>query len=152
MSNTRTLNEQIEAAREKIRQDENRLKELMQKKNTQDRKERTHRLCRRGGLVEKLLPDLAKLNDEQFNIFVQKTLMSGFAEKILRGLIPSASESEADPEGGADATQSGNTTDKEPTETAAHTEPIPVKKPAGTARNVSANGNTVTTETAKAAS
>jgi hypothetical protein len=149
MSNTRTLNEQIEAAREKIRQDENRLKELMQKKNAQDRKERTHRLCRRGGLVEKLLPDLAKLNEEQFNIFVQKTLMSGFAEKILRGLIPAASESE--PEGDIDPTQSGGTTDKESTKTAAHTEPVPAKKPAGTVRNASANGNNATAETTKAA-
>ena len=46
-----------------------------------------HRLCKRGGIVEKPLPDLINLTDEQFDAFVEKTLLSGHAERILKGLI-----------------------------------------------------------------
>jgi len=85
MSNRKTLNEQIAAAREEMAQKEARVKELLQRQKEENRKARTHRLCKRGGQVEKLLPGLAELTEEQFEIFVQKTLLTGFAEKILKG-------------------------------------------------------------------
>ena len=96
MSTRKTTAERIEAARIEKQQAETRIKKLLQEQKAQERKERNHRLCKRGGLVEKLLPDLIKLTDEQFEIFVQKTLMSGFAEKILRGLVPPESDAESD--------------------------------------------------------
>jgi len=87
MSNRRTLAEQIESARLEMVQKENRLKELISRQKEQDRRERTHRLCRRGGLVESLLPELAVLDDNQFDIFVNKPLLSGYAAKVLRELV-----------------------------------------------------------------
>jgi len=61
---------------------------LKQQQGKQERKERTHRLCRRAGLIEKLLPGVAALTDGQFEAFVEKTLMTGYAERILKGLAP----------------------------------------------------------------
>ena len=88
MSTRKTLDERIEAAREEVKQKGARVKELLQQQKKQERKDRTRRLCERGGKVEKLLPDLARLTDDQFEIFVEKTLLSGFAEKVLRQLVP----------------------------------------------------------------
>ena len=53
-------------------------------------KDRTHRLCRRGGLVEKLLPGLTVITDGQFETFVEKILLSGEAEKALDELVASS--------------------------------------------------------------
>ena len=100
-------------------------------------KDRNHRLCKRGGLIEKLLPDLAQLTDEQFDNFVQKTLMSGFAEKILRGLVPPESESNTEPEVIADTVQ-GNDGD--------------AAKAAVSSRNVGENANAGTTAASRVAS
>jgi hypothetical protein len=85
-----------------IAQIKNRQRELRLQHNRQVQKERTHRLCRRGGLVEKLLPDLAAITDEQFEIFVKKTLLSGYAEKFLKELAPDALDA------GGDADNIGN--------------------------------------------
>ena len=110
MSNRKSLDERIEAAKAEVAQKEARVKELLQQQKKQERKDRTHRLCERGGKVEKLLPGLAKLTDEQFETFVEKTLLSGFAEKVLRGLVPAEPESDV----GADTAQSCGTTAKTP--------------------------------------
>ena len=61
MATKKTLNEQIELAQQEIRQRENRLKELLQKQKVQERKERTHRLCERGGYLESMLPESISL-------------------------------------------------------------------------------------------
>jgi TolA-binding protein len=84
----RAISERITAAQEEVKQLEAHIKQLLQAQKVQERKERNHRLCKRGGLVEKLLPGLARLTDEEFDIFVEKTLLSGYAERILKGLLP----------------------------------------------------------------
>ena len=93
MSIRKTTAEKIEAAKIEKAQKEAEIKRLMQQQKGEERKARNHRLCERGGIVEKLLPDLIRLNKEQFDIFVQKTLLSGYAEKVLRGLaLPEGAE------------------------------------------------------------
>ena len=83
----KTRLEKIEGIKDEIDQLKNRQRLLLQQHNVQERKARVHRLCRRGGIVEKLLPDLIVLTDEQFDTFVEKTLLSGYAEKILKKLV-----------------------------------------------------------------
>lgn len=39
---------------------------LIQSHKLQERKNRTHRLCKRSGYLEKVIPELATLTDEQF--------------------------------------------------------------------------------------
>ena len=84
----RTIDERVEAAKEEIKQKEIRLRELLQAQKKQERKDRNHRFCQRGGLVEKLLPDMARLTDEQFEIFVEKVLLTPHTNRILAGLVP----------------------------------------------------------------
>ena len=108
MSKTRTLAEQIESAQEEIRQRENRLKGLLQKKKAQDRKERVHRLCERGAFLESILPDAISLTFEQFKIYLNKTLLTEYANRILRGLsAENAASGIAVADGGNVATEPG---------------------------------------------
>ena len=109
MSNRKTLDERIEAAKAEVAQKEARVKELLQQQKKKERTDRNHRLCKRGGKVESLLPGLAKLTDEQFETFVQKTLLSGFAEKVLRQLVP-AEPADGQKDDGAVTVQSGEGT------------------------------------------
>jgi hypothetical protein len=50
-------------------------------------KERTHRLCKRHGLLESLLPDTIKLADKYYNEYVQKIAVTDAAKKILADLL-----------------------------------------------------------------
>ena len=86
MSTRKTLNEQIAAAQEEIRQREARLKEMMQKQKEQDRKARNHRLCERGGYLESIMPDTIPLTAEQFKTFLDKTLLTDHARRILNNV------------------------------------------------------------------
>ena len=105
MSTKKTLAQQIQEAQEEIRQRENRLKELQQKQKEHDRKARTHRLCERGGYLESILPDTLRLTKEQFQSFLDKTLLTDFARKTLAGLaaqnITADDSASAAPKGGA---------------------------------------------------
>ena len=87
MSGKRTYAEQIEAAQLEIKQREERIKLLRQKERTQKNKDRTHRICKRGGYMESILPDLIKLTDEQFELFAKKCLLTGFTSKIITELL-----------------------------------------------------------------
>jgi len=87
MANKRTIEERIEARREEKRQLEAQIKKLLQEQRAQKNKDRTHRLCKRGGLVEKYLPDMVKLTDDQFQVFINKCLLSNFTMKTLSELV-----------------------------------------------------------------
>jgi len=87
MANKRTIEERIEARREEKRQLEAQIKKLLQEQRAQKNKDRTHRLCKRGGLVEKYLPELIELTDDQFQIFINKCLLSNFTMKTLSELV-----------------------------------------------------------------
>ena len=88
MSNRKTLEEKIAAAKAEAAQMEARIKEMLKQQKAQERKERTHRLCKRGGQVESLLPGLARLTEEQFEIFVKKCLLTDHTKRILSELLP----------------------------------------------------------------
>ncbi|MCL2253610.1 MAG: DUF3847 domain-containing protein [Lachnospiraceae bacterium] len=88
MSNRKTINEKIEAAKIEKQQAEARIKKLLQEQKSQERKDRNHRLCRRGGKLEKLFPELALLTEEQFETFVEKCLRTNHTRRILAELAP----------------------------------------------------------------
>ena len=75
--------ERINNIENEIRQLENQRKQLLQQHKEQERKERTHRLCKRGGLLESILPDTITLTDEQFKMFLEKTLLNDNAHKMF---------------------------------------------------------------------
>jgi hypothetical protein len=120
MPNKKTIEERIEAARAELAQKEAQVKRLLQEQKALGRKERAHRLCRRGALVEKLLPGLDALTDEQFDVFVNKTLLTGYAERTLRQLLPAGNDSETGRKDG----------DAKPAEATPHTTTDHAPKPA----------------------
>ena len=106
MAIRKTLDEKIASAKLEKEQAEARIKKLLQEQKADERKARNHRFCKRGGFMEKLLPDLALLTDEQFETFFKKTAASNYGRNALAELVPSASEPAA-ADGGTDTGQNG---------------------------------------------
>ena len=65
------LTAEIEESKKKIRQFENREKIIKQKLSVEERKARTHRLCKRGGFMESLVPELIAMPDEDAKAFLR---------------------------------------------------------------------------------
>ena len=82
----KTKAEKITSIEEEIRQLENRRRQLVQEQKAQERKDRTKRLCRRMGLFESLIPESIPLTEEQFKTFLEKTIMTDHARRILDGM------------------------------------------------------------------
>ena len=82
----KTKIEKIAGIEEEIRQLENKRRQLVQAQKAQERKYRTKRLCKRMGLFESLLPESISLTDEQFQIFLEKTVLTEQSRRILDGL------------------------------------------------------------------
>ena len=74
----RTKLERAEELEAKIRKMENERKELLQKHKEDERKSRTHRLCKRGGLLECIFPDTLNLTDDQFKNFLEMTMLTEY--------------------------------------------------------------------------
>ena len=103
----KTKIEKIASIDEEIRQLTNKKKRLIQEQKEQERKDRTNRLCKRMGFIEKLLPDTIPLNEEQFMTFVEQTIATDHSRRILDGLT-AQNAARANPEG-AETTAQGNT-------------------------------------------
>lgn len=80
----KTLQEKIQESQQEMEQLKKQQAKLQAQFNEQERKARTHRLCKRGGLVEKLLPELITLSDKQFDTFVEKTLLTEYVHRTIR--------------------------------------------------------------------
>ncbi len=112
----KTKIEKIASIEEEIKQLENKKKRLIQEQKEQERKDRTNRLCRRMGLFESLVPDTIPLTEEQFKTFLEKTVMTDHARRILDELT--AQNAPTAPAQGAETAAQGNTP---PTAQTAHT-------------------------------
>jgi hypothetical protein len=76
---TKTKRERAEELAVRIEEMSNRKKLLLQEAKEEERKNRTHRLCKRGGLLESLLPDTLNLDDDQFRNFLEMTMLTTYA-------------------------------------------------------------------------
>ena len=103
----KTKIEKIASIEEEIKQLENKKKRLIQEQKEQERKDRTNRLCKRMGFIEKLLPDTIPLNEEQFKTFVEQTIATEHSRRILDGLT--AQNAATAPAQGAGTAVRGNT-------------------------------------------
>jgi len=83
MAKRKTVEQQIAEAMEKIKQEQNALKNLQTKQREINDKARTHRLCKRHGLLESILPDLIDLTDEQYQKFVKQHIANDHGLKAL---------------------------------------------------------------------
>ncbi|HCA30749.1 MAG TPA: hypothetical protein DEP23_14955 [Ruminococcaceae bacterium] len=79
----KTKTEKIADIQAQIEQLKNQEKRLMQQQKEQERKDRTKRLCKRMGLLESMLPDTIPLTEEQFKIFLERTIITEHSRHIL---------------------------------------------------------------------
>lgn len=82
----KTKAERIASIEEEMQQLENKRKQLIQAQKKEERNARTKRLCKRMGLFESMLPDTIPLTEEQFKIFLEKTVTTEHSRRILDGL------------------------------------------------------------------
>ena len=87
MAQRKTLNEQIEETRAKMKQEENRLKQYLQKQKEQERRDRTKRLIERGAILESLIENPAALANEQIKTLLQTVLTTPAARQTLTALL-----------------------------------------------------------------
>ena len=71
----------LEKIEETIESLQNERKILKQEYNAELKRARNHRICKRGGFIEKVLPELKEFSDEQFKDLLETLLTSGFAQK-----------------------------------------------------------------------
>ena len=79
----KTATEKLGGIKEKMEQLEAQKKKILQQENERLRKERTSRLCRRHGLLEKYMPDLITITDKQFEMFIKRGINTSYGQKIL---------------------------------------------------------------------
>ena len=84
---SRTNIERIATIKEQIAQLENQRKQLLQKEKESERKARTKRFCSRHGLLEKYMPDLITLTDEQFETFIKRGVATKYGRSVLTEII-----------------------------------------------------------------
>ena len=119
------VSERLEKVLADIENLENQRKQLLNEQKENTNKKRTHRLCKRGGFVEKLLPDLIILTEEQFETFVKRTTANDFGRKILAEMITA---------------QDGENPTPKATETAGHNNAPPSPKSTNPAQNGGTGG------------
>jgi hypothetical protein len=109
----KTLKQKIDESLLEMNELQKKHDELLVKYNAEEQKKRTHRMCKRGGYVEKHLPELITLTDKQFYTYVEKVMQSNYAVKLLAELN---AESEAP---AAPPRSCGTSANRKPTTTAA---------------------------------
>ena len=92
MAEKTKLQLQIEASEKKIIEEKRHLKQLERKQTERDRTNRNHRLCKRHGYLESILPDTINLTDEQFQDFVKQHIASKHGIAALATLTGQASD------------------------------------------------------------
>jgi len=113
----KTTAEKIANKDERIQQLMNEKKQLIQKQKADERRTRTSRLCRRHGLLEKYLPDLITITDEQFETFVKKAINNNYGRDALAEIVDKADKT-AEPQTAETAAQSNPTHAAKPTQAA----------------------------------
>ena len=87
MSTRKSTAERIEAMKTEKAQVEAEIKRLQNLHKAEERKKRNHRICKRGGLIESLLPETIGLSDERFNDFIKRTTANDYGRKTLATLV-----------------------------------------------------------------
>ncbi|MCL2456657.1 MAG: DUF3847 domain-containing protein [Defluviitaleaceae bacterium] len=83
MTQKSKLEMQIETALKRIENEQKRLKLLQNAQSEKERKERNHRLCKRHGFLESILPETISLTDEQFQAFVKQHIANQYGKRVL---------------------------------------------------------------------
>lgn len=98
-----------EKARQKLLKAQEEEKQIKKRIAELQRNEHTHRLCTRGGYLEKLLADLgaSELSDEEVFEHLRYSLNTPYAKNALKSLLEAKQKAVADTEG----TEAGESAD-----------------------------------------
>lgn len=88
----KTTIEKIDSIKTQIQQLENERKRLLNLQKESDRKARTKRLIERGAILESLISNADKYTNEQIKFFLERTVQSETARKILEEFASTANE------------------------------------------------------------
>ena len=83
MQMSKTIDEKIETYETEILQRKNQIKQLIQKRDEQERKARTHRLIERGAILESLIDGAEIFTMEQIKELLNRTVGSTYGAKII---------------------------------------------------------------------
>ena len=83
----KTTDERINNVDEQMRLLTEEKKALQKVKREEELEKQKQRYCKRGGIVEKQLPDLATLTDEQFDTFANKVLFTEQTKRIISEIL-----------------------------------------------------------------
>ena len=100
------IGEQINKTKFDIKQSENHLKMLLQKKNNLERNARTRRLIERGAILESLIDGAVNLTNEQIKTLMRTALCTASAREMAAAFI---SRNNATIAGQSDASPSAET-------------------------------------------
>jgi len=87
--------EKLNKIEEQIRKLTNQQKMVAQQYKEEERRERTSRLCKRGGYIEKIFPDILKLTDTQSKQFFDLIFDSSFATARFKEILGDDSNNSA---------------------------------------------------------
>ena len=81
------INKDIERIKNRLRRAEQEEKILQHQLKTLNRKERTHRLCTRGAMLESYMPQPEILTDEQVNLILKTLFNSSSIKQIFDKIL-----------------------------------------------------------------
>jgi hypothetical protein len=137
----KTLKQKIDESLLEMNELQKKHDELLAKYNAEEQKKRTHRLCKRGGYVEKYLPEIIGLTDKQFYTYVEKVMLTDDARLILMAISEEA-EAPAAPQTNVTTAQGGANAAPKPAEPTAQANPAPAQKTANTPHGGGTEGRT----------
>ena len=91
----KTNTQKIEGIQTQIQQLQNEQKRLMNLQKEAERKARTKRLIERGAILESLISGAGKYTNEQVKSFLEKTITTESARRILDGFTAQENETAA---------------------------------------------------------
>jgi len=91
----KTAEEKLAEKNAKIKRLQKQKQAIISRENAKERKARNHRLCRRHGLLEKLMPDIINITDEQFEAFIRTHIRAKHGRGKLAEIIEKGAEAAA---------------------------------------------------------
>ena len=127
----KTLKQKVDDSLLEMQQAQKQYEQILAQFNAQEEKLRNRRIAERGIIVEKALPEVVALSKKQFDVFVEKVMLTPHARRIIAELSAEIETSAVSTNGNA-AGQNSDTIAHKTAETAAKPNAAPTQKPAGT--------------------
>jgi hypothetical protein len=136
----KTLKQRIDESLLEIQQHQKRHDALLAQFKEKEEKARVHRFCKRGGYVEKYIPELKTLTEKQFYTYVEKVMQTPFANRILAELSAD-NETSVEPISANTAAQGNTPIKSKPADVTTQSDTSADQKPTAMPNSGSLNGN-----------